>query len=251
MSQNVLIIEDEAYAARNLQRKLHEVDAALNILCVVGSVQEGVEWFKENQEPDLIISDIQLSDGLSFDIFSKVKPKAPIIFTTAFDEYAIEAFKLHSIDYLLKPVHTENLKLAFEKLEAMRAQFSSPDYEALAHYLHKPEYKTRMTVYAGDSIIPINLEEIAYFFTDHGETQLVTDKGDQYFVNDSLDHLEKQLDPIQFFRANRQYIISITSIRKVRQHFNRKLKVELNPGRNAEAIISKERASEFKRWLDS
>lgn len=247
----VLIIEDEEYAAKNLQRKLKQVDQPLEVLDVIENVEEGIIWFEENAAPDLIISDIQLADGISFDIFRRVKPTSPIIFTTAFDEYAIEAFRLHSIDYLMKPINTSDLIRSFEKLKAMQQQFNAPDYEELAHYLHKPEYKTRMTVYSGDAIIPVAVEDIAYFFTEDSESQMVTTEGKRHFVNDSLDHLEKQLNPLDFFRANRQYIISIKAIKKVRQHFNRKLKVELTPGKNVEAMISKERASEFKGWLDS
>jgi DNA-binding LytR/AlgR family response regulator len=246
-----LIIEDEPYAAKNLQRKLATLDFDVQVLAVIENVGDGIKWFHDNDPPELIISDIQLADGLCFDIFKKVNPQSPIIFTTAFDEYAIEAFKLHSIDYLMKPIHTEDLARSLQKLKAMKEQFSVPDYERLAQYLHKPEFKTRMTVYAGDSIIPVPVEEIAYFFTEEGETQMVTTGDKTYFVNDSLDHLEKQLNPLDFFRGNRQFIISIKAIKKVRQHFNRKLKVELKPGKNAEVMISKERASEFKHWLDS
>ena len=210
-----------------------------------------LEWFAENPAPDLILSDIQLADDLSFRIFSELKIKTPVIFTTAYDEYALNAFKFHSIDYLLKPIKQDDLRNSIEKFNSFRLPQALPDYEKLMKSLETKEYRSRFLVYAADSLIPINVNDITYFVSEDGETVLFLNSGKHYFVNESLDQLEEDLNPKQFFRINRQMIISLQSIQKIAPFGLQKLKLDLRPEYDKPVMVSKLKVTAFKNWLDS
>ncbi len=247
---NILIIEDEAPAYRRLMKLIIECIPGAKIVGIIQSVKEGFEWFAENKAPDLILSDIQLADDLSFRIFSELHIKTPVIFTTAFDEYAINAFKFHSIDYLLKPVSLEALQNSIEKYRSFGEQKAVTDFEKIIKSFTTKEYRSRFLIYSGDSLFPANINEIAYFLSEDGVTFLVLDNGKRYIINDSLDQLENELDPKLFTRANRQFIVAAKSIKKVHNFGNQKLKLNLVPEIDKDVIISKLKASEFKAWLN-
>lgn len=247
---NVLIIEDEAPAYRRLAKLIGECDSSADIVGIIQSVKDGIEWFQSNPSPDLIFSDIQLADDLSFTIFKKLNITVPIIFITAFDEYAINAFKFYSIDYLLKPVGLDDLKASLDKYRTIH-RGSSPDrFDELIKRLTEKNYRERFLVYSGDSLIPVNHENIAYFTSEDGETILVTHDNKHFFIGESLDTLETELDTKLFFRTNRQFILSLNSIHKISNYGQQKLKVTLRQDPGAEIIISKLKATQFKNWLN-
>ena len=249
---NVLIIEDELPAARGLAKLIHQCDDQINILGTIQSVKEGLEWFRQNDLPDLVFSDIQLSDDLSFEIFKHQKQNIPIIFTTAFDEYAIRAFEYYSIDYLLKPVKEELLCRSLEKFQSVY-QKKIPvrlDFEELMKKLSKKEYKKRFLVFKGNALMPVQVEEVSYVYSDNGTSYLVLRNNVKFIIQETLDNLEEALDPIHFYRANRQMIVSLHAIKKIHQHFNQRLKLEVQPVFDKELFISKLKATEFKNWLN-
>lgn len=249
----VLIIEDEAPAFRRLQRILEEVEPLTKIIEVIDSVEESVDWLTHNAKPDLIFMDIQLADGLSFEIFESIKVEAPIIFTTAYDEYALKAFKVNSIDYLLKPIDKDLLKESLEKYKTMRNSFQpKTDFlEILSNF--QPEaktYKTRFLVKSKDRLLSIRTNEISYFFTENGVVYLLTASGNKYVFDKPLDQIEGQLDPQSFFRLNRQVLTNIAAIHSSYAYDKGKMMVELLPKSAIPTIVSRERSTEFKRWLD-
>ena len=246
----ILIIEDEAPAYRRLIKLVQECDPAAEIVGVIQSVKEGLEWFALNPAPDLILSDIQLADDLSFKIFSELKIKTPIIFTTAYDEYAINAFKFHSIDYLLKPINQPDLQASIDKYKTIHQEKQPTDFEKILKSFVLKEYRNRFLVYIADSLIPIQSSDIAYFYSEDGATFLVTHLGKQHIINDSLDQLETELDPKEFCRANRQFIVSAQSVLKIHNFGNQKLKLTVKPDIDKEIIISKLRATAFKSWMN-
>jgi two-component system, LytTR family, response regulator LytT len=256
----VLLIEDEAPAAHRLTRLLAETNPAIRVVATIPSVAASVRWLQESQFIDLIISDIHLSDGLSFEIFRQVEPPAPIIFTTAYDEYAIQAFKLNSVDYLLKPIVADELRAALAKFERTRLPVSSPlipapvalNIDALLRSLHQPAtaYRQRFLVSYKESFLPVPATDVAYFQSENKVTRLVRPDGRWFPLPETLDDLTAQLDPRQFFRANRQVIVSMTSVQAAHQHFNGKLKLSLLPAPADEVMVSRERAGEFKAWLN-
>lgn len=250
----VLIIEDEAPAFRRLQNLLSDIDPALHILEVVDSVEDAVRWIEGHPMPDLIFSDIQLADGISFEVFDQVDVRCPVIFTTAFDEYTLQAFRVNSIDYLLKPINREDLERSLLKLQEMRAQLAPVQDNRLSELLdmyrrQEKTYKTRFLVRRGDRLLSISQEQIAYFHTAEGVVCLTNTEGVHYLVDHSLDELETLLDPARYFRLNRQYIACIDCIAQVHQHFKGKLKVTLAPEAAHDILVSRERSSLFKRWL--
>lgn len=246
----ILIIEDEAPAYRRLMKLVQECDPTAEIVGVIQSVKEGLDWFLQNPAPDLILSDIQLSDDLSFRIFSELKIATPIIFTTAYDEYAINAFKFYSIDYLLKPINQTDLQASLEKYKSLHQKKQPTDFEEIIKSFIGKEYRTRFLVYIADSLIPIQISDIAYFYSEDGATFLVTHAGKQHIINDSLDQLEAELDPKTFSRANRQFIVSAQSVLKIHNYGNQKLKLSIKPDIDKEVIISKLRATAFKGWMN-
>lgn len=266
---DVIIIEDEELAANRLEAMIKKYDKNINVLAKLESVAEAVNWFSSNDEPDLIFLDIHLEDGLSFGIFERVDVSSPIIFTTAFDEYAIKAFKLKSIDYLLKPITQEELNQALEKYknwhrpekapvtpenEASPATVTGIDLQSLYALITKkePQYKSRFSITIGQKIKTFSVDEIAYFYAEEGVVLMVTNQKAQYPIDYSLDQLTGQLDPQQFFRINRQFLIKISAVENVVVYPKSKLKVVLNPPltANKEVFVSIDKVARFKEWLD-
>lgn len=250
----ILIIEDEEPAFRRLQKMLKELEPDHTLLDQIVSVSSAVKWFKENDAPDLIISDIQLSDGISFEIFKQVDIKCPVIFTTAYDQYAIEAFKVNSIDYLLKPVKKEELQTAVKKFKTLTPATVPPaiDINKLLQSLQPAgttEYKKRFVVRYGEHIKTIDIEEVVYFYTEDKATFLCTKDARRFVVDFNMDSLDSMLDPKIFFRINRQYIISIHSIAEMFAYSKSRVLIKLNPPSKHETIVSTERSADFKLWL--
>ncbi len=249
----VLLLEDETLAAERLQNLLLEVEPDAKIIAQLKSVEAAVEWLQSNTHPELILSDIRLLDGLCFEIFETVKVEKPVIFTTAFDQYAIKAFEVNSVDYLLKPVQGEKLKAALEKVKSRAEKKSpSPDYGELVKLLQggKPVYKSRFMVRLGQKIVAIPVEKIAYFFSENKLTFLVTQDQKRYPLDQPLDELVDLLDPRIFFRVNRQFIVTFQSIAEIHPYFKGRIKLNLSPASTEEVVISSERTPEFKKWID-
>jgi DNA-binding LytR/AlgR family response regulator len=249
----ILIIEDEEPAYKRLQKMLKELEPDHTLLDQIVSVSSAVKWFKQNEAPDLIISDIQLSDGVSFEIFKQVDIKCPVIFTTAYDQYAIEAFKVNSIDYLLKPVKKDELEKAVAKFKALTPATATPaiDINKLLQSLQPTgtDYKKRFVVRYGEHIKTIDIEEVVYFYTEDKATFLCTKDARRFVVDFNLDTLDSILDPKVFFRINRQYIISIHSIAEMFAYSKSRVLIKLNPASKHETIVSTERSADFKLWL--
>lgn len=246
----VLIIEDEAPAQRRLQKLILECEPQCEIIGIVDSVSSGMDWFSKNPPPDLIFSDIQLADDLSFKIFSKLNITIPVIFTTAYDEYAINAFKFYSIDYLLKPINAGELKQSIIKYKSIHKKPVANNFEDILKKLTEHRFRERFLVYSGDTLIPVLINEIAYFYSEDGTTMFTTHAGKSFFISESLDQLETELDPKLYFRANRQFIVSISSIIKIHNFGLQKLKLTLKPETDKNLIISKLKATQFKSWLN-
>jgi DNA-binding LytR/AlgR family response regulator len=249
-SMRVLIIEDEAPAYRRLINMIREYDPSVEVTGIIQSVREGIEWLRTNQSPDLILSDIQLADDLSFVIFKELNITTPIIFITAFDDYAINAFKFYSVDYLLKPINQEDLNSSLDKYKSIHFKNPAHDLGELFNKLVEKKYRERFLVYFGDSLIPVQCSEIAYFLSEDGETMFYTRDGKRYFINESLDNIEQELNPEVFFRVNRQMILGIHSIDRIFNYGIQKLKITVKPEVDKEIIISKQKAPHFKNWLN-
>ncbi len=249
----ILIIEDEEPAYKRLQKMLKELEPDHTLLDQIVSVSSAVKWFKQNEAPDLIISDIQLSDGISFEIFKQVDIKCPVIFTTAYDQYAIEAFKVNSIDYLLKPVKKDELEKAVTKFKALTPATAATtiDINKLLQSLQPAgtDYKKRFVVRYGEHIKTIDIEDVVYFYTEDKATFLCTKDARRFVVDFNLDALDSILDPKNFFRINRQYIISIHSIAEMFAYTKSRVLIKLNPPSKHETIVSTERSADFKHWL--
>ncbi len=251
--KRILIIEDEIPSSRRLEKLLKSLSGEINIIAKLDSIEDSVKWFKENEEPDLAFFDIQLADGLSFSIFDQVNIECPIVFTTAFDQYAIKAFKVNSIDYLLKPINPEELKVAWEKfqktgndnlkLEKIVSAFNSIN--------QRKNFKERFLIKKGDQYLYINHDEVAYFFSESSLTFLVDKHGGKCIFDENLDALQDKLDPHHFYRINRKFIINESAIKKISNYFNGRLKLELNPHSEQEVIVARERVVDFKNWLNS
>ncbi len=251
--RNILIIEDEQPAAKRLWKLIQETDPDAVLTGIIESVSGAIEWLNTHPSPDIIFSDIQLADGISFDIFKIVSPDCPIIFTTAFDQYALEAFKLNSIDYLLKPVKITELKSAYQKYKTLYRKADLPDLKMLFDSLGKKEteYKKRFVVKYGEHLKTISIEDIAYFNTEEKITFITLKEGRRYVTDFNLDQLESMLDPKNFFRINRQFIISILSIAEMFSYTKGRVLIKLQPASKIETIVSTERSSSFKNWLGS
>lgn len=248
---NVLIIEDEQLAARRLESMILSYDPSIQVLAKIESVEASVDWFKNHAHPDLIFLDIHLEDDLSFAIFDKVKVESPIIFTTAFDEYAIRAFKLKSIDYLLKPIVQEELNNAIAKYKAWNGQKNGIDMSALFDLINRKEvgYRERFSVSYGQKIKSFGVSEIAYFYSKEGMTYAVLNDQKHYPVDYSLDNLLGELNPTDFFRINRQYLIKHGSIKQVHIFPKSHLKLELSPKPQEDIFVSIDKVTPFKKWL--
>lgn len=250
----ILIIEDETLAAERLQNLILAVNPKAEIVGHTKSIESSVEWLSNNPHPDLIISDIRLLDGLSFEIFERIKISKPVIFTTAYDQYAIRAFEVNSVDYLLKPVQQEKLQRALEKLQQPEKDIAPAaiSYDEIVKLLQtkQPVYKSRFMVRLGQKIVALPVEKIAYFFSENKLTFAVTLDQKKYPLDQTLDELVDVLDPVIFFRANRQFIITFGSIAEIHPYFKGRVKLALQPTTTEEVIISSERTPEFKAWID-
>ncbi|REE24843.1 LytTR family two component transcriptional regulator [Winogradskyella pacifica] len=250
---NVIIIEDEKPSARRLQRMLKVVD--LNAETMLHSVEESIEWFQNNEHPDLIFLDIQLSDGLSFEIFEAIDIKSAVIFTTAYDEYALKAFKLNSIDYLLKPIDDEDLKTAVEKYKGRLPQKQSVtlDFNDIKNLLVNPierEYKKRFSVKVGQHLKLINIEDIECIYSENKGTYAFTTEGRNYLLDATLDELEADLEPDVFFRISRKFYVNINAIKDMVSYTNSRLQIKLNRFNEQDIIVARERVKDFKNWLE-
>ena len=266
----VLLFEDEYPAAERLQRLLALAAPTAQVLAVLDTVAGALAWLDSHPAPDLILSDIQLADGLSLDVFAQTLVRSPVIFTTAYDQYALQAFRANGIDYLLKPLKLPELQAALAKLRFFREEsgrrkeeligdnssFLPPDspfnLERLLDALPRPQrpHKTRFLVRQGDTLLPLPTTEAAWFGSRHETTTLATHDGRRFVVDYTLEQLESLLDPAQFFRLNRQLIAQLPAVRRLVPHFGGKLLVELHPAPSGEVLVSKEKASAVKSWLE-
>ena len=251
-----IIIEDEKPAARLLQRKLEKLNLTVGVM--LHSVEEALDWFSKNEHPDLIFLDIQLSDGLSFEIFEKVKIKSAVIFTTAYDEYALRAFKLNSIDYLLKPIDEDDLEIAVAKFKSLlpkqelQPQSLGIDFEQIKKMLTNPfekNYKKRFTVKIGQHLKVISMNEIECFFSENKGTYIHTFDNRNYLIECTLELLEQELDPADFYRISRKFIIPLRAIKEIVLYSNSRLKVILPSFKEEDVIVSREKVSDFKTWI--
>lgn len=249
----VLIIEDEMPTALDLEKTIKEIDSEFELLGFIDTVESAISYFNTHPAPDVVFMDIQLADGKSFEIFDEVEIKCPIIFCTAFDEYAIEAFKVNGIDYLLKPFDKQSVEQSLKKLNELKAHFNRayPDQEKMTEILHSIQrnYKTSFLVSFRDKMIPLLAEEIAYFTIEHELTFLYTFEQKKYLVSSTLEELENQLDPNMFYRANRQYLVNFASVSEVEHYFARKLLLKLKTETKQPIVISKAKASSFINWM--
>jgi len=250
----IVIIEDETIAARNLQRLISELDIATTVIAKIESVKEAILTLP-NLEIDLILMDIHLSDGNAFQIFENIEISKPIIFTTAFEEYALSAFKQNSVDYLLKPISKTDLKIAITKYEnrfANNIQSSNINYKELISRLEqdKKSFKKRFLVQIGKKLLSINTTSIAYFFVEHKSSFIKTYEGKTYVIDSSLSQLETNLNPEYFFRINRQFLVNRQSIENIYYHSTSRLKVNLNPNSNLTVWVSTDKISKIKKWLN-
>ncbi|RCS27159.1 DNA-binding response regulator [Polaribacter sp. WD7] len=249
----VLIIEDEKPAARRLYRMLAELN--IDVEQMLHSVKESLNWLQNNTHPDLIFLDIQLSDGLSFEIFEEIEVKSAIIFTTAYDEYALKAFKLNSIDYLLKPIDDDELEAAVNQFKMQQPQQSDVqvNLEDIRKLLVNPvdrKFKKRLSIKVGQHIKIIHIDEVECFYSENKSTYIHTKENRNYLLDNSLENWQEQLDPEHFFRANRTFIVHINAIKDIIAYSNSRLKLILHSYKEQEIIVSRERVKDFKNWID-
>lgn len=250
----VLIIEDEAPAFRRLQKLLEDIDPSIQIIEVFDGVKEAVKWLNHHQCPDLIFMDIQLSDGLSFEIFEQAEITKPVIFTTAFDEYMLKAFKVNSIDYLLKPINKNDLQHSLDKYRSLKSQFSENETPSIQELiknirLDDRKFKSRFLVKMGEKMMSVETEDIICFFAHSGLVYLLTKGGKKYLIDQTLDDIGKELDPEKYYRANRQYILNYNAIEAIHKYGKSKLLVETTFNHDEQIIVSSEKATAFKQWL--
>lgn len=252
----ILIIEDEALAAERLKNMILKILPEASISGILSSVEEGIEWFKDYPQPDLILADIQLADGLSFSIFKQFDIQSYIIFVTAYDEYAIEAFKLNSIDYLLKPIESQKLQKSIEKflrLKNRASGFEKLDLNTLIHHLQHSSptrYKSRFLIKNRQTLLTVNAGEIMYFYIEDQLLFLTSREGKKYLIEYTLNQLEEMLDPSIFFRINRQMFISHKAIKTIHPYFNSRLLIDTEPPFTEDVIVSREKVNAFKQWLE-
>ena len=248
----VLIIEDEAKAARALSQLLLQLDDTIEVMAILDSVETAVPWFASHQQPDLIFSDIQLADGVCFDLYRQVTITSPIVFCTAFDEYLMKAFDMNAVSYLLKPITIEKLEKALDKYHTMRTAFQPEQHmQQLTGLMQQlqVQYKTALLVYQKEKIIPVQVKDIAFFYLDNTLIHIVTLTHQKYFLTATMDELEQWLDPAQFYRANRQFIINRQSVASAERFFARKLVAKLLVDTPETIVVSKAKASAFLQWL--
>lgn len=248
-----VIIEDEKIAAELLKNLICQLDENIEVVTVLQTVEDSVEWLNSNQHPDILFVDIHLADGSSFSIFEKTEVKCPIVFTTAYDEYALKAFEVNSIDYLLKPINKDDLQRALNKYKNLKGEKHEIDYKTLiSRFLTEAEnvnnYKEHFLVPERDKLVPLAAKDIAYVYIDLKLIKAVTFSGKVYYLNQNLDEMMSQLNPKMFFRANRQYIVSHEAIKDVSIWFGNKISLNLTIPTEEKIIVSKARVSDFKNW---
>lgn len=249
-----LIIEDEKAALRNLKAAMQEVDTDFDIVGETDSVTDTLEWFASHSMPELVFMDIHLADGSAFGIFEQVDITCPIIFTTAYDEYALQAFRVNSIAYLLKPISSADLQMAIDKLKLLggaKAEGTRTDFQAVMHALKREEgYKTHFLVpVKGDRFVPVSVDQISYFYISDGVVKAVLQSSETFIFQQTLDELAELLNPRQFFRANRQYIIAHKAVVGVSLWFGGRMVLQLTPPTDEKVIISKARVPAFREWF--
>jgi DNA-binding LytR/AlgR family response regulator len=254
----ILIVEDEVLAAKKLTKTVASVDENAEIIGVADSIQGTVEWLNNNPAPDLILMDIELADGQSFEIFGLTEVKSPVIFTTSYDEFALQAFKVNSIDYLLKPVQKEDLEAALNKFKQLKTIYKDEKKEEvnleqivkeLQQKLQPKEFRKRFLVKHGQKLISIEIDEIAYFFSDGRLNFFKTFDNRKFVVDYTMDEMEEMLDPDKYFRISRSFYVSINAIDQIHDYFGNRLLLHLNPAVEKEAIVSREKVSDFKKWM--
>ena len=250
----IVIVEDELAASENLAYMLKNLQDNLEVLAVLDSVKTAIDYFSKNQEADLVFMDIHLADGLSFEIFDAVKIDAPIIFTTAYDQYALQAFKLNSIDYLLKPIDEDELEVSLAQFKGQLKGkgLITNQVEGLLSLLkdQKKTYKSMYLVHYRDELIPLKTEKIAYLFIENGIVKAVTQDRQTHIIDQKLEDIENDLDPSNFHRLNRQFIAQRDAIAGIKQYFNGKLIISVIPPHIEQVIVSKAKATEFKNWMN-
>lgn len=253
-----VIIEDEYPAARLLDGMIRELRPEWDVLVLPGNIEESVAWFAENEHPDIIFLDIQLTDGNSFSFIEQANPSSMIVFTTAYDEYAVRAFSVNSIDYLLKPVNSDRLKDAIDKFERLSRK-DMENYSAMLNLKEvlssigndgRKKYRTRFLISGNERFFTLLVKDIAYFFSENKTTFAVTWDGKSHIIDFPLNKLEEQLDPDEFFRTNRQFILSINSIKRLETYFLGKVTVYVNPPFDGQIIVSREKVAALKMWLN-
>ncbi|UJP65111.1 LytR/AlgR family response regulator transcription factor [Mongoliitalea daihaiensis] len=249
---NILIIEDEAPAAKRLEKLVLELAPLASIQGRLDTIKRAVAYLQTQPPIDLVFCDIQLADGLSFEIFKQVSLDCPLIFTTAFDQYAIQAFKVNAIDYLLKPIDPQELATALDKYHKLQLK-PTMDFSHLQQLIQQSQktYKSRFMVKVGEKISAIQLTDIQYFFSEERITFAVTSSGKRFILDYTLEQLENQLNPDDFFRLNRKYLASIASVEEIISYSNSRLKIKLKDCSDQDILVSRERVMEFKTWLDS
>jgi two-component system, LytTR family, response regulator LytT len=254
----ILIVEDEVLAAKKLSKTVASVDETAEIIGISDSIQGTVEWLNTHPAPDLILMDIELADGQSFEIFGLTDVKSPVIFTTSYDEFALQAFKVNSIDYLLKPVQKEDLEAALNKFKQLKTIYKEEKKDnvnleqivkELQQKLQPKEYRKRFLVKHGQKLISIEIDEIAYFFSDGRLNFFKTFDNRKFVVDYTMDELEEMLDPDKYFRISRSFYVSIDSIDQIHDYFGNRLLLHLNPAVDKESIVSREKVSDFKKWM--
>jgi DNA-binding LytR/AlgR family response regulator len=251
----ILLIEDEPQAAQRLEKLVTAIVPDARVLAKIDTVKKAVQWFQSNPPPDLVLMDIQLADGISFSIFDQCEVKAPVIFTTAYDEYALKAFKVNSIDYILKPVDEKELKAALNKFESVTSQRASSHDKimesiSLTMQMLSKKYKERFVVKVGEHLKTIEVSEILYFFSLEKTTFAQTNEARKYILDFTLDQIEELVDPNKYFRINRKYIVAIDSIKDMISYTNSRLKLLLIASEDVDVIVARERVQEFREWLD-
>lgn len=248
---NVLIVEDETTAYENMVALLKRTDASIEIAGNTESIRQTIKWLQEHPAPDLIFMDIHLSDGSAFYIFDAVQVETPIIFTTAYDQYAIDAFKVNSIDYLLKPVKEDELKRALQKYRKWNRQDVSHYLSQLMECVAKPNYQEKLLIAYRDEFLPVRLADVACFYTTDKATSVCLKDGRVYAYNRTLEQILSVLDPRSFYRANKQFILAKDSIQHIKTWFDNRLLIVLNIDTPEPIYVSKNKASEFKNWIQS
>ncbi len=248
----ILILEDEEQALNRLQKIILKVVPGVHIAGAITSVEETLNWLRHNPMPELIFMDIQLADGNSFQLFHKIKITCPVIFTTAYESYALQAFKVNSVDYLLKPIDETDVKRAIDKLKSLQSSRSfTVDYSEILNSIQQPKknYKDRFIIKLGDTIKSLRIADIAYFYTENKSNFVCTNEGKRFPMDFNLDQTEQMLNPKNFFRINRQFIIGHHAIEEMKTHTRSRIIVKLSPASKLDTVVAIDRAHDFKNWL--